>query len=164
MSFSFWRRPRHATQGPYCSMDDAHARTGCELFLPNSIIFYITIKFFDQMFHGQCMVNQDKILLILQTVQLLKVRGLCEIQNKDGDTATDTNNGKSFLAGFFNSSKIFTLHPSSLLISISVLLQALLLTSKKLHHHRLTTQHDIFLYSNRSCLNRWPLQTLRLSL
>lgn len=51
------------------------------------------------------MVDQEKIPQLLQTAQLLEVRGLCEIQNKDGETSTDTNNRKSFLAGLLNSSK-----------------------------------------------------------
>lgn len=81
----------------------------CEstLFLQNQLLhnFYITKQFLNQMYHGQVMVDQERIPQLLQTAQLLEVRGLCEIQNKDGDTVTDTNNRKSFLAGLLNTSK-----------------------------------------------------------
>ena len=65
------------------------------------------------MYHGQVMVEQERIPQLLQTAQLLEVRGLCEIREgqsassskdeKEGGTSGIKGN-QSFLAGLLNSS------------------------------------------------------------
>lgn len=56
------------------------------------------------MYHGQVMVDQERIPQLLQTAQLLEVRGLCEVeqQNKESDTNTTKGTNQSFLAGLLN--------------------------------------------------------------
>lgn len=64
------------------------------------------------MYHGQVMVDQDRIPQLLQTAQLLEVRGLSEIKEsesvsnkEDKERVTVGSNGnQSFLAGLLNSS------------------------------------------------------------
>ncbi|KAI9556156.1 hypothetical protein GHT06_018730 [Daphnia sinensis] len=64
------------------------------------------------MYHGQVMVEQDRIPQLLQTAQLLEVRGLCEVresqsasnkEDKEGETIPLKGN-QSFLAGLLNTS------------------------------------------------------------
>ncbi len=65
------------------------------------------------MYHGQVMVEQERIPQLLQTAQLLEVRGLCEIRDgqsaptskdeKEGGTSGIKGN-QSFLAGLLNTS------------------------------------------------------------
>ena len=66
------------------------------------------------MYHGQVMVDQDRIPQLLQTAQLLEVRGLSEIsEGEESPTsntasaaaeATTSKGSQSFLAGLLNSS------------------------------------------------------------
>ena len=62
------------------------------------------------MYHGQVMVEQDRIPQLLQTAQLLEVRGLCEIKEGQSASTKDEKEGgtsgmkenQSFLAGLLN--------------------------------------------------------------
>jgi len=64
------------------------------------------------MYHGQVMVEQERIPQLLQTAQLLEVRGLCEIREGQSASTKDEKEGgtpgmkgnQSFLAGLLNTS------------------------------------------------------------
>ena len=64
------------------------------------------------MYHGQVMVEQERIPQLLQTAQLLEVRGLCEIREGQSTSTKDEKEGgtlgikenQSFLAGLLNTS------------------------------------------------------------
>lgn len=78
------------------------------------------------MYHGQVMIEQERIPQLIQTAQLLEIRGLCEVGEGDSSTANERNTNtdkeeyvktgsNSFLAGLLNAGVSATKRSSSVI-------------------------------------------------